>query len=79
MDIDDQGLDRYGRTIPEIIRDETALGDDLAGYAGQWVAVRRSKLVASAPTREQLVAQIDWDEVDTIFEVIEGPCFFAVA
>lgn len=63
---------------PEI-QAEQLLAEDLANYAGQWVAIRQHAVVASAPTLKELREQIGQEEVEVAFQVPEGDtsaCFF---
>jgi hypothetical protein len=60
---------------------ERALGVALEDYAGQWVGVVEHAVMASAPTLEQLVEQIEAQEIQEVdvFRVPEessSACFF---
>ena len=67
-------------TIADQVHAEETLSHDLARYVGQWVAVRGSKIVATAPTLGELAGQVGQDAKDTtVFEVGEDAdvaCFF---
>ena len=71
-------------TVAEVLHQqvlaEKELSRDLEHYAGEWVAVRDHKVIAHAPSLEDLAAQVDdLESVDAVFEVPEGEyaaCFF---
>jgi hypothetical protein len=62
---------------------EETLAIELGDYIGQWVAVGDHHVVAHAETLRELLDQIEREEINMdgldrgIFQVIEGPCFFA--
>lgn len=58
---------------------EKRLAKELADYVGMWVAVRDHKVVASAPSLTELLEQVDSLNVEGVFQVFEGPCFFGLA
>jgi hypothetical protein len=53
---------------------ERALARTLGPYVGQWVGVADHKVVAHAPTFEELAAIVDVATVAT-FQVVRGPIF----
>jgi hypothetical protein len=53
------------------VQAEKRLSDDLANYVDQWVAVRDHAVVAHAPTLSELLAKIDADKVESVFQVVE--------
>jgi len=59
-------------TIEASLKAEEALRDDLANYAGQWIALKDLEVIASAPTLGELLAAIEESEIDEIFEVSDG-------
>lgn len=67
-------------TVAEQVHAEEVLSEALAGHVGEWVAVRDSKIIASAATLDELMAQVgDESEATTAFEVgddADVACFF---
>ena len=58
---------------------ERALGDALETHAGQWVAVRDHRVVASAGTLHELLEVVDEDQIDGVLQVPKekgAACFF---
>lgn len=64
--------------LMEQLRAERELASRLADFKGQWVAVRDHQVAASAPTLDDLLAKIDVEDVDAVFEVaeVEGAAWF---
>lgn len=63
------------------IQAELVLGDELAQYAGEWVAVYGHHVVAHANTLRELSDQIEQEEIEAegAFQVPTGDatsCFF---
>jgi hypothetical protein len=61
------------------LRAEEVLAEELAGYAGLWVAVRDHSVVASANSLGELVNLVNPEGLDRILEVSTEPtagCFF---
>jgi hypothetical protein len=61
------------------LRAEEVLAEELAGYAGLWVAVRDHNVVASANSLGELVDRVNPEGLDRILEVSKEPtagCFF---
>lgn len=58
---------------------EKQLAKELADYVGKWVAVNDHKVVASAPNLDKLLEQVHLLDVEGVFQVFEGPCFFGLA
>lgn len=57
---------------------EEALSVELENYVNQWVAVSNHHVVASAETLSELRQDIEHNkvEVEGVFQVVDGPCFF---
>lgn len=61
------------------LKAEEVLAQELAGYAGLWVAVRDHSVVASANSMGELVSLVNPEGIDRILEVSTEPtagCFF---
>ncbi|HET9676066.1 MAG TPA: DUF5678 domain-containing protein [Solirubrobacterales bacterium] len=61
------------------LKAEEILADELAGYAGCWVAVRDHRVVASADSLGELLSRVNPEGLDRILEVSRDPkagCFF---
>lgn len=56
-------------TAKQRLTAEQQLLAKLQGHKGEWVAIRDSDVVASAPSREQLREQISLRDIDSYFEV----------
>lgn len=70
-------------SIADQVHAEEVLSAALTDHVGEWVAVRGSKIVAIAPTLEELTEQVeetdDSSEATTAFEVGDDAdvgCFF---
>jgi hypothetical protein len=61
-------------TVAEQVAAERALSGKLEAYLGEWVAVRDHEVVAHAGRLHDLLAQIDPEQVDGVFQVL-GPRF----
>lgn len=65
--------------IAKTLEAEEVLAQELAGYAGCWVAVRDHAVVASADSLGDLLERVNPKGLDRILEVAEDPeagCFF---
>jgi len=65
--------------LDRTLRAEEVLAEELAKYAGLWVAVRDHSVVASAASLGELLASVSPEGLDRILEVSEEPtagCFF---
>lgn len=65
--------------LKQTLRAEEDLAQELSGYAGCWVAIDDCVVVASAPTLEALLTNVDPEGLDRILEVSREPtagCFF---
>jgi hypothetical protein len=77
--------DYPGEDLAEVLRQQVTAERDLSKrlleYAGEWVAVREHKVVAHAPSLEQLMELVGDKPEETVevFEVSTEPeavCFF---
>jgi hypothetical protein len=65
--------------LQEQVAAERQLNEALKDYAGQWVAVRKHEVVSHADSLDELMAQIEPDEVESVFRVAEDQqavCFY---
>jgi hypothetical protein len=73
------GHEDMASALLETVKAERALSRTLKNYPGEWVAIRGQDVVAHAKEFDELMAQIDSDEVDSVLRVAEDQravCFF---
>ncbi|MGH2974737.1 MAG: DUF5678 domain-containing protein [Solirubrobacterales bacterium] len=65
--------------LDQALRAEEVLAQELAEYAGRWVAIKDRSVVAIANSLDALLERVDPAGLDRILEVSEEPtagCFF---
>lgn len=66
-------------SIKREIEAEEQLAKELADYVDMWVAVRDHHVVASSHSLAKLLEQVHSLNVEGVFQVFEGSCFFGLA
>jgi hypothetical protein len=66
-------------TVAERIDAEKRLNDQLAAYAGRWVAVRDGEVISDAETLRELLDQVEDQTEAEVVQVADDPhvaCFY---